>query len=278
MLRGRSLIERPSYYKAWLASVWMSTPRLEDFVPPPELFAAREDYAAVARTLFAALLETSDLQPGERVLDVGCGTGRLAGSLVSHLGPTGSYEGFDRDAGRIAFCNERIAPLHRGFRFQAVDVFNSERQKGTQRASEFAFPYPDDDFDVVFLFSVFTHMLPDGVERYLSEIARVTKPGGRTVITWFLLNDESLRLLEEQRDRRHNRASNAHESALSHDLGVCRVADRSRPEAVVAYQEPFVLETYESSGLEVRQPIRYGSWIGREGTLLNQDLVVARKR
>jgi SAM-dependent methyltransferase len=256
----------------------MSTPRLEDFVPPPELFAAREDYAAVAQTLFDALVETSDLQPGERVLDVGCGTGRVAAPLVSHLGPSGSYEGFDRDAGRIAFCNERIAPLHPRFRFQAVDVFNSERQKGTQRAGDFAFPYADDDFDVVFLFSVFTHMLPDGVERYLSEIARVTKPSGRTVITWLLLNDESLRLLDEQRDRRRNLASNAHESALSHDLGVCRVGDRSRPEAVVAYKEPFVLEAYAGNGLEVEHPIRYGSWIGREGTLLNQDLVVARKR
>jgi SAM-dependent methyltransferase len=256
----------------------MSTQRLDDFVPPPELFATRDDYAAVARRLFEALLATSDLRPDERVLDVGCGTGRVAAPLASHLGPEGSYEGFDRDAGRIAFCNERIAPLHPRFRFQAIDVFNSERQKGAQRAGDFAFPYPDGDFDVVFLFSVFTHMLPDGVERYLSEIARVTKPGGRTVITWLLLNDESLRMLDEQRDRRRNQASNAHESALSHDLGVCRVGNRSRPEAVVAYKEPFVLETYGSSGLDVEQPIRYGSWIGREGTLLNQDLVVARKR
>jgi SAM-dependent methyltransferase len=256
----------------------MSTQRLEDFVPPPELFAARDDYAAVARTLFEALVETSGLQAGERVLDVGCGTGRLAAPLVTHLGPTGSYEGFDRDARRIAFCNERIAPLHPRFRFQAVDVFNSERQQGTRRASEFAFPYPDDEFDLVFLFSVFTHMLPDGVERYMSEIARVVKPGGRTVITWFLLNDESLRMLEEQRDQRRNRASNAHESALRHDLGVYRVADRSRPEAVVAYKEPFVLETYGRNELEVEHPIRYGSWIGREATLINQDLVVARPK
>ena len=246
-------------------------------MPPPDLFVARQDYAAVARALFEALLETSGLQPGERVLDVGCGTGRVAVPLVEHLGPDGSYEGFDRDASRIAFCNERIAPLHPGFRFQAVDVFNSERQKGTQRAGEFAFPYADADFDVVFLFSVFTHMLPDGVERYLAEIARVAKPGGRVVITWFLLNDESERMLEEQHAQRRNRASNAQESRLLHDLGVCRVADRARPEAVVAYKEPFVLDAYASNGLEIDHPIRYGSWIGREGTLLNQDVVVARK-
>jgi ubiquinone/menaquinone biosynthesis C-methylase UbiE len=255
----------------------VSSIRYEDFVPPPELFAGRMDYADVARMLFDALVETSGLQPGERVLDVGCGTGRVAAPLVEYLGPEGSYEGFDRNAARIEFCNERIAPLHPRFRFQAVDVFNSERQGGTERAGDFRFPYPDDDFDLVFLLSVFTHMLPDGVERYLSEIARVLKPGGRSVITWFLLNDESLRLLEEQREqRRLSRASNAHVSALVHDMGVYRVSDRARPEAVVAYQEEFALENYARNGLEVEQPIYYGSWIGRENTLINQDVVVAR--
>jgi SAM-dependent methyltransferase len=254
------------------------TPRsLEDFVPPPDLFVAREDYAAVAQTLFDVLVEVSGLRPGERVLDVGCGTGRLAAPLLDHLGPEGSYEGFDRDAARIEWCNEHIAPLHPAFRFQAVDVFNSRRQKGTLAAGELTFPYPDADFDLVFLFSVFTHMLPEGVERYLAEIARVLKPGGSAVITWFLLNGESERLLEEQLDERTNAASNAHKSRFSHDLGVCRVANRGRPEAVVAYKEPFVLKTYARNGLEIVHPIRYGSWIGRKNTLMNQDVVLARR-
>jgi SAM-dependent methyltransferase len=256
----------------------MTARRLEEFVPPTDIFFAREDYAEVARTLFETLVEVSGLQPGERVLDVGCGAGRVAAPLVDHLGPGGSYEGFDRNSARIDWCNERIAPLHPGFRFQVIEAFNSPRQKGTVSADEVTFPYPDSEFDLVFLFSVFTHMLPEGVERYLAEIARVLKPGGRTVITWFLLNEESLRALEEQHDQRRNPASNAQESRFSHDLGVYRVADRARPEAVVAYHEQFVREAYSRSGLEVEEPIRYGSWIGREGTLLNQDLVVARPR
>jgi SAM-dependent methyltransferase len=252
--------------------------RLEDFVPPPDLFAAREDYAAVARRLFDVLVEVSDVRAGERVLDVGCGTGRVAAPLLDHLGPDGSYEGFDRDAGRIAWCNEHIAPRHPNFRFQVVDAFNSPRQQGSVPAGEVTFPYADADFDLVFLFSVFTHMLPDGVERYLAEIARVVKPDGRILITWLLLNDESLRALDEQRDVRRNSANTAQESSLPHDLGVCRVANRAAPEAVVAYDEGFVREAYGRSGLEIVEPVRYGSWIGREGTLMNQDVVLARPR
>jgi len=255
----------------------MAQRRLEDFVPPPELFAARNDYAEVARNLFNVLVEVSGLEPDERVLDVGCGTGRLAAPLLDHLGPDGSYEGFDRDASRIDWCNEHIAPLHPRFGFQTVSVFNSSRQKGDLPAGELTFPYPDADFDLVFLFSVFTHMLPEGVERYLAEIHRVLRPGGRALITWFLLNDESRRALAEQHDQRSDRANNAHESRLSHDLGVYRVANRARPEAVVAYDEPFVLDAYGRNGLEVEQPIHYGSWIGREGTVMNQDVVLARR-
>jgi SAM-dependent methyltransferase len=255
----------------------MSKRSLEEFIPPPELFTARENYALVAQNLFDVLVEVSGLRAGERVLDVGCGTGRVAAPLLDHLGPEGSYEGFDRDPSRIDWCNEHIAALHPNFRFQTVSVFNSRRQKGDLPAGHVSFPYADAEFDLVFLFSVFTHMLPDGVERYLAEIGRVLKPGGRSVITWFLLNDESRQALEEQHDERSDRASNAHKSRFSHDLGVCRVADRSRPEAVVAFDERFVLETYARSGLAVEQPIRYGSWIGRERTLINQDLVVARR-
>jgi SAM-dependent methyltransferase len=256
----------------------MSARRLEDFVPPQELFVQRENYAVVARTLFDALVEVSGLQAGERVLDVGCGAGRVAAPLLDHLGPDGSYEGFDRNAARIDWCNEHIAPLHPRFRFQAVDVFNSDKQKGAKRAADLTFPYPDAEFDLVFLFSVFTHMVDDGVAHYLEEIARVLKPGGRTVITWLLLNDESLRALEEQRDQRRNLASNASEAAFSHDCGVYRVSDRGHPEAVVAFDEQFALENYERNGLEVEHPIRYGSWTGREDALLRQDVVLARKR
>jgi SAM-dependent methyltransferase len=256
----------------------MGTRRLEDFVPPPDVFTAREDYAEVARRLFDVLVEVSGVGAGERVLDVGCGAGRLAVPLVDRLGPEGSYEGFDMDARRIAWCNEHVVRLHPRFRFQAIDVYNAEERDGAVAASELMFPYPDADFDLVLLFSVFTHMLPDGVERYLTEIARVLKPTGRAVITWFLLNQESERALKDQSDRRRDPAGNAQDAQLKHSLGVCRVSSRTHPTAVVAYEEPFVLGAYDRSGLEIVQPIHYGSWIGREGTLMNQDVVLARPR
>jgi ubiquinone/menaquinone biosynthesis C-methylase UbiE len=249
-----------------------------DFTPPQELFPHRLDYAEVAQNLFRLVKDVCQVTPADRVLDVGCGTGRLAGPLTGFLGPDGSYEGFDSSKERIDWCNEHIAPHHPRFRFTVADVYSGQYNPAAQtRASEYVFPYGDGEFDVVLLSSVFTHMLPDDVAHYLDEIGRVIKPGGRAMITWFLLNDEVERLLEEQKDRRYDPASNAHDALLSHDFGSYRTTNPRVPEYVVAYYEPWAREAYARSGLEIVEPVQYGAWVGRTDALHNQDVVLARR-
>jgi ubiquinone/menaquinone biosynthesis C-methylase UbiE len=249
-----------------------------DPVPPQELFKTREDYLAVARRMFGLLVDLAAVQPHHRVLDVGCGAGRLATPLARFLGPEGSYEGFDNNAGRIAWCQAHIAPLHPHMRFTVADVYNGQyNPTATLQPRDFTFPYEDAEFDLVFLMSVFTHMLPADVEHYMREIARVCKPGGRTLITWLILNEESERLIEETRDQRHDPTPNAHRALFRHDFGACRSTDRRTPEHIVAYYEDFVLAVYRDSGLEIEEPVHYGSWAGRTGARHNQDVVVARR-
>ena len=248
----------------------------EDPVPPQELFQHRDDYLAVARRMFDLLVDLTGVGPDDRVLDVGCGAGRLATPLARLLGPQGSYEGFDNNADRIAWCNEHIRELHPHMRFSLADVYNGQyNRSATLQPRDFTFPYEDAEFDVVLLMSVFTHMLPADIEHYTNEIARVLKPGGKAMITWFILNDESERLIEEQRDRRHDPAQNAHDALFSHGEGVYRTTDPKVPEYVIAYREDFVRDVYRASGLEIADPVYYGSWSGRTGTRHNQDVVVA---
>jgi ubiquinone/menaquinone biosynthesis C-methylase UbiE len=246
-------------------------------VPPQELFRHRDDYLAVAQRMFDLLVDLTGVTPDDRVLDVGCGAGRLATPLSRLLSPRGSYEGFDNSADRVAWCNEHIASLHPNMRFSHADVYNGQYNRdATLQPKDFTFPYGDDEFDIVLLMSVFTHMLPADVEHYMREIARVMKPGARAMITWFILNDESERLIEEQRDRRSDPAQAAHNALFSHDFGVFRSTDRKVPEYIVAFQEDFVRDTYRDSGLEIVEPVYYGSWSGRDGTRHNQDVVVVR--
>ena len=257
----------------------MAVAATPDFTPPQELLQQRRNYTQVAQELFNVVKELCDLTPDDRVLDVGCGAGRLAGPLVGYLGPDGSYEGFDSSRERIEWCNEHIAPHHPRFRFTVAEgLYNGQyNPAGDIPASEYTFPYPDAEFDVVVLASVFTHMLPDDVAHYLDEIARVMKPGSRSLITWFLINEETERLLADQQDRRHDPATNAHEALLSHDFGAFRATNPRFPEYVAAYYEDWVRDSYARSGLEIVEPIHYGSWAGRTGTLFNQDLLLARR-
>lgn len=112
----------------------------------------------------------------------------------------GYFEGFDIAVKGIEWCQKNITPKYPNFRFQVADLYNKlYHPKGKYPDTEYKFPYADNSFDFIYLTSVFTHMLPGGVENYLSEISRVLKPGGKCLITYFLLNEISEQLLQENK-------------------------------------------------------------------------------
>ena len=91
-------------------------------------------------------------------------------------------------------------PRHPSFRFQLADIRNAQyNPTGSQEARAYSFPYPDREFDLALAASVFTHLRPGEIERYVSEAARVLKPGGRLLASFFLLNEDAERRLAELR-------------------------------------------------------------------------------
>jgi SAM-dependent methyltransferase len=139
-----------------------------------------------------ALLELFGLQPSSDVLEIGCGVGRLAYELSDYLDPDARYAGFDISKTAIDWLNENYAPRLANFSFGLADVLNPRfRPDGTVKASDAAFPYPDDAFDLVVAFEVFMHMEKDGVAAYLEESARVLRDGGRAVVTFMAIYDDA---------------------------------------------------------------------------------------
>jgi ubiquinone/menaquinone biosynthesis C-methylase UbiE len=226
------------------------------------------DYRKVGEEFFRYFVELAKLQPHESVLDVGSGSGRMAVPLTVYLSAEGAYEGFDISAEAVGWCRERITSGFPNFRFQVSDIYNAAyNPRGKYPAAEYRFPYEDRTFDFVFLTSVFTHLLPRDMEHYFSEIARVLKPGGRCLITYFLLNEESTPMIDGGRGILN----------FAERGELYRTINRSRPEDAVAYEEKFIRNLYEKYGLVVSQPIYYGSWCGREKFLSLQDMVLAYK-
>lgn len=110
-------------------------------------------------------IELAGIKDGERVLDVGCGTGTLAIAAKRSAGPAGEVHGIDPSVEMIAVASKKAAKAGVDAQFQTAVIEE--------------LPFPDAHFDLV-LSTLMLHHLPDDVKRAgFSELSRVLKPGGR---------------------------------------------------------------------------------------------------
>jgi SAM-dependent methyltransferase len=245
-----------------------------DRLTPPkriQKWAGLGDFRAKGDHFLRLFREVAELQRDERILEVGCGPGRLAIPLARYLDSDGSYEGFDVWREGIDWCRRHVTRRYPNVRFQHKDVYSGlYHPAGRIRPEELSFPYEDSSFDFVILNSVFTHMLPDGVARYLLEVSRILRPDGRAFITWFLLDDETRALVAGGRPVITPAGVRLE---FRHDHGSYRTTSEEAPERAVAYESQYVSGAYAEAGLTIKQPILYGGWRGRAG-LSYQDITL----
>jgi SAM-dependent methyltransferase len=207
-------------------------------------------------------LDVAGLRPTDRVLDIGSGIGNLAVGLIGHL--QGTYDGIEVDKESVAWCRQAITSRYPTFRFHEADLASGAYNPGGRlSAASYRFPFPDRSFDAIFLGSVYTHLLPEDTAHYVKEVARLLAPGGFCVASYFLLDDERRRSID---DRRSFMPFPVEHSA------VCRLNDASRPEAAVAFDETFIRGLHDDSGLRIRD-VRRGQWWN--GVAHDQDVIVA---
>lgn len=81
------------------------------------------------------LIETSDVQEGDQVLDVACGTGIVARHAASRVGTSGSVVGLDINEGMLTVAEETAADIQPSIEWRQGDSTD--------------LPFPDEQFDVV---------------------------------------------------------------------------------------------------------------------------------
>lgn len=144
------------------------------------------------------LVDQAQIEPGHRVLDLGCGTGTLA-ILVKQMSPESEVVGLDADA--------KILEIARG---------KAERARvriAFDLGMAFELPYPDGAFDHVLSSFVLHHLTTENKIRTFKEVYRVLQPGGKLSVldlgkphgAYALLISRILRRFEETLDNLQGR-------------------------------------------------------------------------
>lgn len=118
----------------------------------------------------SSLLTLADVVPGERVLDLGCGTGTLLLRLASRV-PGARIAGVDADPAMLRQAQAKATAA--GISLNLAPAWAD------------ALPFADGSFDVVLSSLFFHHLQPNDKRRSLREVWRVLHPGGRVLIADF---------------------------------------------------------------------------------------------
>jgi SAM-dependent methyltransferase len=149
----------------------------------------RDDRAFVesGRRDVLKLRDAFGLEPSSSVLDIGCGVGRLPIGLLAELGEPADYVGADVDSTSVSWCRKHIEAHHPGARFVRLNVANARyNRRGRPIDEGFRLPWDSTRFDVIFLYSVFSHMRSKDVRAHLHEFRRLLEPGGGVFLTAFV--------------------------------------------------------------------------------------------
>ena len=135
------------------------------FVGSSNAHAMREAFAFYKLVKEKAALQGLSIQTSTRVLDFGCGWGRFIRLWMKDIGPT-SLHGIDVDPDMIGFC--RISGLPA--RFDTVPSLGPTAFKA-------------ESLDIIFAYSVFSHLPESAYEIWMTEFGRILRPGGVAVFT-----------------------------------------------------------------------------------------------
>lgn len=145
-----------------------------------------------------AVLRHYGLKDGMNIYDLGCGSGRTAQAL-QRSGWTGTYKGADIVGEFVKELRQKClgyeAIVHRQLTVAA----------------------PDNSLDMIFHWSVFTHLFPEECYLYLMDIYRALKPGGKLIFSFMELEDKGHRTIFGHRVQAfRNSASLAHLDTFLH--------------------------------------------------------------
>jgi SAM-dependent methyltransferase len=152
-------------------------------------FKSDSYYVKSAEKEAKRLLVRMNCRSSSKVLDIGCGQGRLPIGILREIGEL-DYTGLDVDPPSIEWCERHIQSRHPSFKFHFIDTYNERYNRSGRPLDEsFEFDFPNHSLDIIYLYSVFSHMHEREMRIYLSDFRRILTREGRVFFTAFVEDD-----------------------------------------------------------------------------------------
>lgn len=153
-------------------------------------FAQDSYFLASATTEALRLVKSFGLTPEASVLDIGCGFGRLPIGLLRQVQDLRRYVGVDVSKKAVRWCQRYLTVQQANYQFIHIDVKNTRyNPRGNAIDATFQLPFEAQSFDIIYLYSVFSHMPLEDVRVYLQEFQRLLKASGKIFLTTFIETD-----------------------------------------------------------------------------------------
>lgn len=249
-----SIVPRSLVNLAWnLAGDLKELPaRVRDPRPRPWRFwhnVGGGDFHNTGDAFFALFRTEVALEPESHVLDLGCGAGRLAFPICAFLSANGRYTGFDIAPRAIRFARRHVRGAC-SIEFVLADLANHEYQRSGASAASYTFPAEDGSVDAALATSLFSHLMADDAKAYLQESGRVLRPGGRLMLTGFLVGPGDREKLGARECR----------LALQPFGEDAYVADPRHPERAIGFDETAFMSWAAQAGLKLSGDYARGDW------------------
>lgn len=198
-----------------------------------------------ARDEARRLVADFGLNEQTRLLEIGCGPGRLPIGLVAESLRVARYDGVDVDAAAIRWCERHLARAHPEFHFHHIDARNERyNPDGREMDDSFQLPLEAGGYDLVYLHSIFTNMLERDIEVYCREFHRLLRPGGAVFLTGFV--EEDVPAVTVNPEDYHIKATG--------------------PFNVIRYEKEYFLSLLRKPGFEVER-FSHGTELGRQSAV-----------
>ena len=169
--RLKSLLRSRSHGRAHLSHLYEDLYERHGKELPPTISVGDGDFDVIG-TIELGILRMEGLRPEDKVVDFGCGTGRLAVHLIPFLNG-GHYVGIDIAQSMLQAAQQLVSQ-----RIQKPRCRVTWQKQPSDR-----FQIEEGSVDIVCAFSVFTHMEHEDAYRYLRAAHPIVRPGGRFVFS-----------------------------------------------------------------------------------------------